>query len=451
MSELRELAAYLQGICLEDIPENVVSAAKYCVLDSIGAAVGAAGYEEIPDIVRQVQSFSGDDAGNFASIWGHNRKSSVFQAILVNGIMGHALELDDVHTRSKTHIGAVVLPAAWTLAESTGAAGKELLEAVIAGYEVMVRIGKGFGVASHRQKGWHVTGTAGTFGAAASCAKLMKLNEEQTTSALGMAGTQSSGLWAFLEDGASCKKLHPARAAVNGFVAALMAKSGMTGPEHILDAKDGGLYQATSDSFDITEICRDLGTRYELLEMDKKPYPCCRSTHCAIDAILHLRSKHDVSAEDVESILVSTYDIGVKQCGTPNYPHTSTEAKFSTPYVVASALVKGKVELKQFSEKRINDDKLMKIAARIKVEEAEKFTNRYPDHWGCSIEVKLFNGHVFDHEVKDASGSVCNPLTNAQSETKFRELSAAQLGKEKSKTLMNVILNIDREKRVPSL
>ncbi len=114
------------------------------------------------------------------------------------------------------------------------------------------------------------------------------MTEEQTIHALGVAGTQSSGLLAFLEDGANCKKLHPARAAVNGFVAALLARTGMTGPEHILDAEDGGLYRATSDAFDMAKVTEELGTRYELLYVDKKPYPCCRSTHCAIDAALQV-------------------------------------------------------------------------------------------------------------------------------------------------------------------
>lgn len=451
MSELRDLSAYCHELHLDDIPDNVVTAAKYCVLDSIGAAVGGADYEEIPEIVRQVLAYSGEAGDNHASIWGHQKKSSVFQAILLNGIMGHALELDDVHTRSKTHIGAVVLPAAWTLAESLGATGEEFLESVIAGYEVMARIGKGFGVSSHRQKGWHVTGTAGTFGAAAASAKLLKLSVEQTISALGMAGTQSSGLWAFLDAGASCKKLHPARAAVNGFVAALMAQAGMTGPEHILDARDGGLFRATSDSSEIKEVSKDLGTKHELLEMDKKPYPCCRSTHCAIDAILHVRGNYDVSADNLESILVKTYDIGVKQCGSPRYPETSTEAKFSTPYTVAAALTHDNVTLKHFTSECLNDDTLAKTASKIRVEESSKFTKRYPDHWGCSLEVQLSDGSVLKHEVKDASGSVHNPLTGRQSEVKFLDLCSNHLGVLQSQELMKSILSIERAGCLPSL
>ena len=451
VSDLRDLANYIRKIRLQDVPENVVNEAKYCILDSLGAAIGAARYEEIPDIVEKVLSFSGDDSDNSTSIWGYNQKSSVFQAILLNGIMGHALELDDVHTQSKTHIGAVVLPAAWSLGESIDATGKELLEAVIAGYETMARIGKGFGVASHRKKGWHVTGTAGTFGAAAACSKLLKLDEAQIVSALGMAGTQSSGLWAFLEDGASCKKLHPARAAVNGFVAALMAHSGMTGPEHILEARDGGLYPATSDSFDITEVSKDLGSRFELLEMDKKPYPCCRSTHCAIDAMLELQRTHHIPADEVAAIVVQTYEIGVTQCGSPKYPTTAAEAKFSTPYTVASALVNGTLTLKNFYQESIENDRVMNIAARIRVVESDVFTSRYPDHWGCAVELKLTDGSLIEHEVKDASGSIYNPLTRTQSETKFLDLCGDIIGAEKSKNLLDQILSIEQTKIVQPL
>ena len=451
VSELRKLAVYIRGMCLGDISRDIVSAAKYCVLDSLGAAMGAAHYEEIPEIVRQVQRFSVGNTNNGASIWGHNQKSIVFQAMLLNGIMGHALELDDVHTRSKTHIGAVVVPAAWALAESLRAPGAVFLEAVIAGYETMARIGMGFGTSSHRQKGWHVTGTAGTFGAAAACAKLLKLSDEQIISALGMAGTQSSGLWAFLEDGASCKKLHPARAAVNGFVAALMAQCGMTGPEHILEAKDGGLYSATSNSFDMREVSRNLGTRYELLEMDKKTYPCCRSTHCAIDAILQLCNKHEISADTVESIKVRTYTIGVKQCGTPHYPTTPVEAKFSTPYTVAAACVHGELALKQFTKESINDENVRELACRVKVEEAKHFTARYPDHWGCDVEVKCCDGNVFTHEVTDASGSVHNPLTHEQSKDKFMDLCMPEMGLKKCKQTMDEILHIEQLTCLPSL
>ena len=451
MSELRRLAHYSSDLHVGDVPENVRTAAKYCILDSMGAAIGAAWYEEIPEIVRQVLAFSGADGANYASVWGHNRNTSIFQAVLLNGIMGHALELDDVHTNSKTHIGAVVVPAAWSLAQSTETSGLALLESVIAGYEIMARIGKGFGVASHRQKGWHVTGTAGTFGAAAACSKLLRLNPEQTLNAFGMAGTQSSGLWAFLEDGASSKKLHPARAAVNGLVGALLAKAGMTGPEHILDAKDGGLYRATSDFYNLDDITAGLGTKYELLETDKKPYPCCRSTHCAIDAILSICKRCPLTPERIASILVRTYEIGVRQCGSPQFPRTPNEAKFSTPFTVASALKHSQITLQQFLGKNIDDQELKELSAKVKVIEDKKYTDRYPDHWGCCVEVTCTDGTLISEEVTDASGSVYKPLSDTQARKKFTDLAEPVLGVEKADSLLDTILAIEDIQLLPAI
>ena len=237
-NHLKDLAEYIVSIRSDALPADVKAAATASCSDTLGCAIGALDYEEAPQVIETFLAYSGTYGQNdaCASIWGGMNKTSVFKASLLNGILSHSLELDDVHTSSKTHIGAVVIPAAWSLAEAVGAKGADLIEAVVAGYETMSRIGHGFGVSDHRMKGWHSSGTAGTFGAAAAAAKLLNLNALETLYALGMAGTQSSGVWAFLEDGATSKKLHTGRAAENGVVAAFLAKAGMTGPAHILNA-----------------------------------------------------------------------------------------------------------------------------------------------------------------------------------------------------------------------
>lgn len=451
MQELRELSEYASGLRLEEIPSEVVSAAKFCVLDSLGAAVGAASYGIIPPIVEEFLQWSDSTPQRGASIWGQNRKTSLFQAVLLNGIMAHPLELDDVHTKSKTHIGAVVVPAAWTLADAQGSTGKEFLEAVIAGYEVMSRIGAGFGVASHRLKGWHVTGTAGTFGAAAAAARLLGLNEEKTLFAFGMAGTQSSGLWAFLEDGATSKILHTGRAAVNGITAALLAKAGMTGPEHILDAKDGGLYRATSDAYDLRFVSKELGKKYEIMYMDKKPYPSCRSTHPPIDAMLRIKKRTGLDPDNVVSIKVDTYEVGFKQCGTSKYPQNAVEAKFSIPYTVAAALLDGEVLLNQFMADKIADPLLKAFAEKVRVYPSERFTNLYPNQWGCMVMVTMADGTVYTEKVIDPSGSVGNPLSQEQQIDKFLSLVTPVLGMEKTDRLMHSILQIEELSSIGNL
>ncbi len=449
MTELRHLARFASELRLEDVPGEVVSAAKYCVLDSVGAALGAVDYEEIPMVCEEMKEWVSKDAPRQAAVWGQGFHLDVFQALLLNGMMGHALELDDVHTRSKSHVGAVVVETAWTLADALGSNGKNFLEAVIVGYEIMSRVGMSMDVVSSRKRGWHATGVIGTFGAAAAAGHLLGLSEEQMVWALGMAGTQSSGLWAFLGEGSTCKKLHPARAAVNGLTAAILAKAGMTGPEHILDAADGGLYQAVADFFDMEELDRDLGQRYEILEMDKKPYPCCRTTHHAIDAALALREQ--VSLEQIERIQVETYEVGVLQCGSPVYPKSPVEAKFSISYTVAAGLVRGRVSLNEFTKEALQDERIQTLAGKVSVVECPIYSGRYPKRWGCCMEITKKDGTVLRKQIDDMSGSRACPLTEAQEWEKFWGLTEPVLGSERGRELADEILTIEKRERVPKV
>lgn len=229
MEQLRQLGSFIADLKFSDVPENVRQAALLHVLDTVGAAVGGAGEAQAGRIREKWLAMN--PAGQ-NSVWGSGQKTAAGPAAFLNAMAGHTLEMDDVHTRSKTHIGTVVVPAAWAAAEYGKKSGADFLLAVICGYEVMSRIGMSFGVTAHRNLGWHVTATAGTFGAAAACAKLLGLDEEKATYVLGLAGAQSFGTWAFLGDGASCKVLNPARAAQCGLEAAFLAESGMSGPAH---------------------------------------------------------------------------------------------------------------------------------------------------------------------------------------------------------------------------
>lgn len=451
MNELRKLAKFIAQLKLEDVPLAVQDTAKLCVLDSIGASLGAASHKLIKDAAETYYDIAGDSQA--VSCWGQNRKAPLLTGIFLNAMMGHTLELDDVHTNSKTHIGTVVVPTAWTLAEYLGRNGKEFLEAVICGYETMSRIGMGFGVSSHRNRGWHVTGTAGTFGAAAAAAKLLKLDEEKTLSALGMAGTQSFGMWAFLGDGASCKILHPARAAVSGTEAALLAKSGMTGPEHILDAVDGGLFAAMSDQHDVSLVSKDLGEKYEIMYMDNKPYPCCRSTHCTIDAALAIKNEYGITQNDIKSVEVATYLVGYKQCGVSEgsiHPSKPIDGKFSSPYTVACAFVFGEVTLNHFKQEFIENPEVRSLLKRVTVVPKERFTKVYPEHWGCELKVTCNDGRILKKEIIDASGSVDNPLTKEQVKSKALAL-IKDIFKEDASRIVDTILAVGEAKKIPEL
>lgn len=448
--ELRALARFVYELRLEQVPDEVVRAARFCVLDTLGAALGATRSQEIRNITRTLEEWSGGGKNRrLASAWGQSVRADLHSAVLINGMLSHELELDDVHTASKSHVGAVVVPAAWTVADAMGASGKELLEAVIAGYEVMGRIGQAMDVASNRKRGWHTTGVIGTFGAAAAAAKLWGLTEQEIVNAFGIAGTQSSGLWAFLAEGATCKKLHPARAALNGVDACLLAKSGMTGAEHILDAADGGLYPAVSDRFDMARLVEGLGEGYEILNVDKKPYPCCRTTHHAIDAALQLREE-GLRPEQISSVLVETYEVGVLQCGFSQYPRSPVEAKFSIPFTCAAAFVKGRVSLNEFSSEVLQDPLVQRIAQATSVQENPLFSSRYPQRWGSRLTVTLKDGSTRQCQVDDMSGSVAKPLSARQEADKF--ISLAQVwDSRKAEKLLETVMHLEETKLLPDL
>lgn len=442
-SPLEKQAEFVVGFTLDAVGEDVRQAAKLCILDTVGVAVGAGDDKQVR---RAVDAFRAMEKGcEEIPAWGSDVRLSVFRSAFVNALMGHTLELDDVHVRSKTHIGTVVIPAAWAMAEKLGRDGGQFLESVICGYEVMARIGMGFGVSSHRQKGWHATSTAGTFGAAAACAKLLNLSVEQTANALGLAGAQSFGLWAFLEAGATSKPLHPARAAMTGMESAVLARSGMTGPVGILDARDGGLFPAMSDGYDLSLVTDGLGERYEILQLDKKPYPCCRSTHCAIDAALRLRREHGIVADDIESILVKTYKVGYMQvgCSAPSLdPRLPSDAKFSTPYVVACAMLDGRVGLGQFLPETMARADIRALLRRVAVTEDETFTNRYPKNWGCLMTVKTKSGKEYSLEVPDASGSVGAPMSAEAVKDKAVSTARPVLG-ERAEAVLSKLLTVE--------
>ena len=448
--ELRALARFACRFRLEDLPEPALDAARRCVADNLGAALGAAESGEIRAIGQEYQRWMGT-GGETAAAWGQGLRTGFFSALMINGLLSHELELDDVHTGSKSHVGAVVIPAAWTLADALRSDGRAFLEAVVAGYEVMGRVGLGMDVASNRKRGWHTTGVIGTFGAAAAAARLLGLNEDQTLSAFGMAGTQSSGLWAFLAEGATCKKLHPARAVLNGVSACLLAKAGMTGPAHILDAQDGGLYPAVSDRFDLSRLTAGLGQNYEITKIDKKPYPCCRTTHHAIDAALRLREEHGLRPEQIRSVLVETYEVGVLQCGFAKYPESPVEAKFSIPFTCAAAFARGQVTRGEFCRDLLEDPQVRRVAQATKVVSSEDFTRRYPQRWGSRMTVTLENGETLSCQVDDMSGSVAVPLSPERERDKFFDLTVPALGRRRAEALMDGILRVETLERLPDL
>lgn len=462
-SELRKLAEFIHDLTWEALPEEVRNTVPLRVLDLVSVAVGAV-HDPLTEQAREALSGLFGSENGKAKIWGENGYYPPVLAAMINAMHAHTLELDDVHTASKTHGSASLIPAAWACAQALGKSGKEFLLAVVCGYETVNRVGMAFGVSSHRNRGWHATATCGVFGCAAACAKLLNLDTDQIVSALGMAGTQSSGVWAFLGDGSNCKVLHTARAAADGMEAAFLAKAGMTGPEHIFEAKDGGLLTAMSDGGDLKKLSAGLGTVYEILNMDMKPYPCCRSAHGVIDAAFEIRKEllkkadlEQTSLEkqiaDIRQVQIETYLVGYKQCAVSEgclNPKTTLDAKFSMPYAAAAALLYGKVSMKEFELEVVEGTEIQRLLHKVHVEPADEFTKQYPKHWGCRMKVLQQDGTGYEKEIRDPSGSIARPLMTKQAMKKAEEfLHESYPGEEQVK--IREILNLEEKETLPNM
>lgn len=449
MSEIHALSEFIVSLDYDKIPKDVLLSAQRSVLDTVSCGIGAS---QMPLIKNINKVFGHESEHGGVSVWGCEEKMSPIIAAFLNAMSSHLLELDDVHTKSKTHIGTVIIPAAYSMAIQNKISGKDFLCAVICGYETAARVGMAFNVVEHRERGWHSTATAGVFGAAAACAKLLNLDADKTIFALGMAGMQAGGVWAFLEDGSSCKVLNPARASVSGYTAALLAYSGMTGPVHILTAKDGGLLKAMSNGGNPALVNSGLGTTWEILSMDNKPYPCCRSTHPCIDAAIHIFEEHHLPLEDIDCIEVETYGIGKKQCGetySSLHPVNPVEAKFSIPYTVVTAMRKGNVGLADFTQEQVSNKDVQELLQRVKVKESEYYTKSYPLHWGAKVVVYSKSKGCITYEVSDPLGSTFNPLNQNQVIKKGRDLISTVYNTEKTEMIIKTCSEIGTQNIMP--
>ncbi|MEN6412703.1 MAG: MmgE/PrpD family protein [Veillonellales bacterium] len=448
MTLTTKLATYFSQLEYDQLPETVAEKAKENIIDTLAGAIPAVNLADVKGITDTLKHYDRQDD---CALWGTNRRASVPMAALINGTAAHALEMDDFHPQGKCHMGVVVIPGALALGEEQKISGKQLLTAVATGYEVGLRVAIAVGTASHRLRGWHATSSCGVFGAAASAANILGLNTAQTVSALGLAGTQASGLWAFMEDGAGNKKFHGGHAAEAGVISALLAKGGMTGPSAILEASDGGFFRATSDEYNCDTVIERLGEHWNVLRVGRKPYACCRSMHLSIDGVLELRKEENIKPEDIEKIDVYTYEIGVKQCGTFQVPKNRFEATFSIPYGIAAAFFDGTAGTCQFTEERIRDPKLLELCGRISVHSSDKYTAAYPAKWGCEMKVRTRDGREFTKIIWNGKGGPDNPLTRDDLILKFKSLAGQILSDKRMDEIVNTIYNLEEIKDVSQL
>ena len=438
-----DLVAFLAGTRAEDVPESVRAAAAWFVLDWLGCAI--AGLETAPG--RIFLRHAEDQPVGIASCLGLSRGRSPQAAALHNGGVSHIVEMDDVDRASVIHPGAVVIPAALAVAERIEASGRDLLAAVILGYEVAIRVGESVGKTHYFH--WHNTATCGVFGAAAAAGWLLRLDAQRMTWALGSAGTQAGGLWQFIADGAMSKHLHAGRAAANGVLAAELAEFGFTGAREILEGRQG-FFAATAPDGDPAAVTAGLGSGWKLLGVSIKPYPSCRHTHSAVDAALRLRREHRLVGDDVERVEIAGYHSVLDLTDNPSPRHLYA-AKFSVQYCVARAVLDGALRLSDFTDERIAEPAARELMARTSVRLDPALDARYPREFPAEVRLFLRDGRTVSALVGSPKGDPEAPLTSEELAAKFRDMVPGTPYAGRSESLIETIVGLDRRPNVRGL
>ncbi len=356
------------------------------------------------------------------------------EGVLADGALGCLLEMDDVHRSAVLHPGPVVIPAALAAARGAKADVKRLLEAIVRGYEIMIRMGRATGLEHYRH--WHPTSTCGAFGAAAGAASALGLGAEQTVWALGNAGSRTGGLWQMRHEAVPTKALHTALAAQSGWLAARLAAQGFAGPRNLLEG-DQGFFAATAPGADRARLLAPERT-WLIHEVSFKPWPACRHAHPAMDALLSIEPRPSI--REIERIDVTTYAAAIDFCDNRE-PTTSGEARFSIQHALAGILLLGRPQLAHYQVERLADPSLNALRKRVRLAVDPAYDQAFPAHFGAGVEVQLTDGARLTAAVDDAWGDPERPLQDGDLAAKAGDLlEFAGLSPEQSRELIDQTL-----------
>lgn len=413
------LAKFVAGLSFDKLPPEVISKAKYTLLDYLGVTIGGSSADSSKPVQELAQQFGSGEA----TVLGTAHTAQAVWAALANGVAAHSLELDDTDYGAMLHVSSTVMSTALALAESFNISGKDLLVAAIAGSEVALRIAKA-GVQSCDERGFHPTGICNVFGAAAAASRLLNASAEQTLYALGIAAHQAGGIQEFLVGHSWTKRLHPGWSAHAGIVAAMLGKKDFLAERSALEGKKGFL-NAYYNSFDLNLLTEGLNKNFEFLENNIKPYACCGRIHTSIDAFLRIVQKQHIKAQDVVSIQVAINSRDVEILNYPEEikinPPSATEAQFSIPYTIAAALLYGDVSIKQFAPEIIASPAMHKYMKLVRVVSEKAYDSNH-DIWPARVTVTTQDNKTYTEEVFNALGSRKNPMSWEQLVNKFKSV-----------------------------
>jgi 2-methylcitrate dehydratase PrpD len=427
----KTLARYIVGANYENLPEKVRKEGVRTLLNWVGVAVGGSRHVTVNIAVDALAPFSGPAQ---ATILGRRERFDVMNAAFVNGVSSHIFDYDDTHLKTIIHPAGPVVSAILALAEYRPVGGKDFLNALVLGVETECRIGNAV-YPDHYDRGWHITGTAGVFGAAAGAGKLLGLSEQQMVWALGLAASQPVGLRESF--GSMNKSFNPGRAASNGLFAAILASKNFTSSDRMIEAKRGWA-NTISTKQDYREITEGLGERYEAALNTYKPFACGIVMHPAIDAAIQLGNQYQITADQVERINLRVNPLVLELTGKKT-PQEGLEGKFSIYHAVAVAIVEGAGGEKQFRDQAVRDPTIVALRERV-VPLVD--ANIHPEQ--VDMDITLKGGRKLEKFIQHAIGSLEVPMTDTDLQTKFADLTEGILATGQIREVMDLCLNVEK-------
>src|SRR5262252_1814269 len=426
----RTLARFIVSAKAEDLPSPVRKEAARTLLNWVGCTLGGSRHETVGIAISALAPFSGPAQ---ASVLGRKERLDILHAALINGISSHVLDYDDTHSRNIIHPAGPVISAILALSEHHPISGNDFVNALVLGVDAECRIGNSV-YPKHYDVGWHITGTAGVFGAAAASGKLLGLSEQQMLWALGLAATQPVGLQEMF--GSMTKSFHPGRAAQNGLTAALLASKNFTSSEQSLEAKYGWA-NVVSVAHNYDDITRNLGKSFEISKNTYKPFACGVVMHATIDGCIQLKNEHKLPADQIDRVELKVHPL-VMQLTSKKSPQTGLESKFSIYHAASVALVEGAGGIDQFSDRAVRDRAVASLRDRVST-----VVDSTVQEDQVRITLTAKGGRRLEKFVEHAVGSLDHPMSDKDLEAKFAGLANGVLSPERQRKLMDLCWNVE--------
>lgn len=440
----RELTQFVTGISYAALPDEVRARVKALLLDLTGIMVRARHQaESTPSMIAAAGRLG--LRGGACAVVGDADGYTPPGAAMLNGTLAHSLDFDDTHASASLHPSAPIVPAALAAAEMTGADGKALIAAIVAGYEVQIRLSLALDPAAHYDRGFHPTATCGAFGAAAAAGRLFELDAEGHAHALGIVLSMSAGSMQYLVNGAWTKRSHVGHAAMCGLIAATLAREGYQGASESLEGKWGFLH-AYAPASDPKKAVAELGRRWETMKIAVKPYPSCRYGHAPLDGILALARKHRIKPDEVEEVAVGVPESGWKLIGDPEpakqSPKSVVDGQFSMAFCAAVALRKGSFAWDDYAH-HLADSATLALCKRVKTRVDPRAQVDFPGEMSGSVKIRTARG-TFETYVHVPKGEPANFLTAAELRAKFDGLTGPYLSARRRDELAGAILALEQ-------